>query len=84
MGEFHATTSGDGGVVAMRRLDDGIEIRPGVPLVLAPGGLHIMITGLEERPRAGGGIHVTLVFERAGAVDVVFPVMARPAVVAEE
>lgn len=77
--ELHATTSGDDGVVAMRRLDDGIAIDPGTPLVLEPGGLHIMITGLEERPMAGDRIPVTLVFEKAGAVDVVFPVAARPA-----
>ena len=77
--EFHATTAGDDGVVAMRRLGDGIGIHPGIPLVLEPGGLHIMITGLEERPRAGDRIPVTLVFEKAGAVDVVFPVVTRSA-----
>ncbi len=79
MSELHATTSGDDGVVAMRRLDDGVAIDPGTPLVLEPGGLHIMIMGLEERPRAGDRIPVTLVFEKAGAVDVVFPVAARSA-----
>lgn len=77
--ELHATTSGDDGVVAMRPLDDGVDIEPGTPLVLEPGGLHIMIMGLEERPRAGDRIPVTLVFEKAGTVDVVFPVAARPA-----
>ena len=79
MSELHATTSGDDGVVAMRRLDDGIDVRPGTPLVLEPGGVHIMIMGLDVRPRAGDRIPVTLVFEKAGAVDVVFPVMARSA-----
>ena len=77
--ELHATTSGDDGVVAMRRLDGGIAIDPGAPLVLEPGGRHIMIMGLEERPMAGDRIPVTLVFEKAGAVEVVFPVLARPA-----
>ncbi len=84
MCELHATTAGDDGVVAMRRLDDGIDIRPDTPLALEPGGFHIMIMGLEERPRAGDRIPVTLVFEKAGAVDVVFPVMARSAAGAEE
>lgn len=78
-GALHATTAGDGGVVAMRRLDGGIGIHPGAPLVLEPGGPHIMITGLEERPRAGDRIPVTLVFEKAGAVEVVFPVVTRSA-----
>ena len=84
MSELHATATGDDGVVAMRRLDDGIDIRPGSPLVLEPGGLHIMIMGLEQRPRAGDGIPVTLVFEKAGRLDVVFPVMARSAAGLEE
>lgn len=79
MSELHVTTSGADGVVAMRRLDDRIAIDPGTPLVLEPGGLHIMIMGLEERPRAGDRIPATLVFERAGAVEVVFPVAARSA-----
>ena len=82
--ELHATTSGGDGIVAMRRIDDGIDIRPGTPLVLEPGGLHIMIMGLGERPRAGDRIPATLVFEEAGAVDVVFPVAARPAAGMEE
>ncbi|MDE0419041.1 MAG: copper chaperone PCu(A)C [bacterium] len=84
MSELHATTSGDDGVVAMRRLDDGIAIDPGTSLVLEPGGLHIMIMGLEERPQAGDRIPVTLVFEKAGAVDVVFPVATRSAAGTEQ
>ena len=84
MSELHATTSGDDGVVAMRPLDDGIAIDPGTPLVLEPGSLHIMIVGLEERPRVGDRIPATLVFEKAGAVDVVFPVATRSADGAEQ
>ena len=83
-GELHVTTSGHDGVVAMRRLEGGVDIHPGTPLVLEPGGLHIMIMGLEERPRAGHRIPATLVFEKAGTVDVVFPVMARSAAGVEE
>lgn len=79
MSEFHATTSGDDSVVAMRPLDDGIAIGPGTPIVLEPGGLHIMIMGLEERPRAGDRIPVTLEFEKTGTVEIVFPVAARSA-----
>ena len=82
--ELHATTTGDDGVVTMRRLDDGIDIRPGTPLVFAPGGLHIMIMGLEERPQVGDRIPVTLMFDKAGALDVVFPVRSRSAAGMEE
>ncbi len=77
--DLHSTASGDEGVVAMRRLDDGIVIHPGTPLLLEPGGVHVMMTGLEKRPRAGDRIPVSLVFEKAGIVDVLFPVAARPA-----
>ena len=77
LSELHATTSGDDGVVAMRRLDNGVAVSRATPLVFEPGGLHIMIMGLEARPRAGEEMSVRLVFEKAGAVDAVFPVRAR-------
>lgn len=75
--EFHGMTMREDGVVEMRPFDDGLEIPPYGPLVLEPGGIHIMFMGLRERPVDGDRIVVTLVFDRAGSMEVVFPVTRR-------
>ena len=75
---LHGTTVEDG-VAGMRPVEDGLEVPPDRPLVLEPGGFHIMFAGLEERLRDGDRLTVTLVFEDAGAVDVLFPVIRRQA-----
>lgn len=47
-----------------------VAIPTGVPVVLGPGGLHVMLVGLTEQLRVGESFELTLVFERAGRVDV--------------
>ena len=58
-------------VVAVGREDGG-------ETVLAPGGYHVMITGLPSGPAEGDRIDATLTFETAGDVDVTFNVEPRP------
>ena len=70
-------TMREDGVVEMRPFEDGLEIPSHVPLVLESGGIHIMFMGLRERPEDGDRIVVTLVFDRAGLMEVVFPVTRR-------
>ncbi len=65
----------DGDVMKMRHLSDGLEIAPGTSVTLAPGSFHIMFTGLHEAFVEGTSISVTLVFERAGTVEMQFPVL---------
>jgi len=66
--ELH-THSMDKGIMRMRQLS-AIEIHPGAPAVMRPGGNHIMLIGLTSRLRKGGMVALTLVFEKAGAVTV--------------
>ena len=67
----------DGGVMRMRKVD-GIEVAPGSPTVLKPGGLHVMFLGLKKPLTLGETVAVTLTFEKAGKVDVRVPVSDGP------
>lgn len=52
---------------------DGIEIPPGGTVKLEPGGKHIMFMGLDGDPlEVGDTFTVTLVFEKAGTVEIEF------------
>jgi periplasmic copper chaperone A len=72
-----ATTNG---VMTMRELAKGLEIAPGQKVELKPGGLHLMFMDLKGQLREGQPIKGTLVFEKAGTVEVeyrVAPIGAR-------
>jgi periplasmic copper chaperone A len=64
----------DGDVARMRPVA-AIEIAPGAPTVLEPGGLHIMLTGLERRLVEGETFPLSLTFERAGTVTIEVPIV---------
>jgi copper(I)-binding protein len=66
----------DGNVMRMRELDKGLEIAPGSTVELKPGGYHIMLMGLKAPLAKGTKVPVTLVFEKAGSVDVELAVEA--------
>lgn len=54
---------------------EAAEIAPGETLTFAPGGKHIMFMGLDGDPfEAGEKIDATLIFEKAGRIDVTFDV----------
>lgn len=63
----------DGGVARMRPVD-AVEVAPGAPTVLAPGGLHIMLIGLRQKLAPGDSVPLTLVFEQAGEITIEAPV----------
>ena len=62
----------DNGVMTMRPLADGVEIPAGATVMLAPGGLHIMLMRLSGPIRTGEAIPIVLRFERAGEISVEF------------
>jgi copper(I)-binding protein len=64
----------DGGVMKMRQLSSGLEIKPGETVELKPGGVHLMFVGLKQQLQQGGHVMATLEFEKAGKVDVDFGV----------
>lgn len=71
--EVHEMAMVDG-IMQMRRLDNGLEIVPGRTVELKPGGYHIMFTGLREGLKEGRPVKGTLIFEKAGTLEVEFPV----------
>jgi copper(I)-binding protein len=60
----------DGGIMRMRALDGGLELPPGGRVELKPGGFHLMLLDLKAPLREGAAVPLTLVFQRAGQVDV--------------
>lgn len=64
----------DGTVMRMAPVEGGLEIKPGETVELKPGGYHLMFMDLKEPLTAGQVLKGTLVFEKAGAVDVQYPV----------
>ncbi|NUB27655.1 copper chaperone PCu(A)C [Azospirillum brasilense] len=59
----------DNGVMKMRQVD-AIEVSPGSPTALQPGGLHVMLFGLKQPLAPGKAFPLTLTFEKAGPVTV--------------
>jgi copper(I)-binding protein len=64
-----------GNVMKMQELKDGLAIPAHGDVKLAPGGYHIMLTGLKHPLVKGETAKLTLTFEHAGAVAVDFPVV---------
>ena len=63
-------------VMTMRPVEDGLEIPAGATVELKPGGFHVMFMQVSEPFKEGATVPVTLVFEKAGRVEVPFPVRA--------
>lgn len=63
----------EGDVMRMRPVAD-IPVPPGQTVQLRPGGLHLMLIGLNEPLRQGASVPLTLRFERAGEVQVTLSV----------
>jgi copper(I)-binding protein len=64
----------DGGVMRMRELAKGLEIKPGETVELRPGGLHLMFMDMKGALEAGKPVSGRLTFQKAGSIDVTFAV----------
>jgi periplasmic copper chaperone A len=64
------------GVMKMRPVPGGVEIKPGETVELKPGSFHIMMTGLKNPIERGKPFKASLTFEKAGPVEVEFTVVA--------
>lgn len=62
------------GVMKMRELEKGVEIAPGKSIKFSPGGYHLMFLDLKTPPVQGKRFKGTLVFEKAGKVNVEYVV----------
>jgi copper(I)-binding protein len=67
--QVHEMTVHDG-IMSMRLLKNGLEIDPGKSVELKPGGYHLMFTGLREGLKEKQTVKGTLLFEKAGPVEV--------------
>jgi copper(I)-binding protein len=73
--EIHEMSMSDG-VMKMRPLPNGLEIKPGETVELKSGGYHLMFMDLKQPLKQGDTLKATLQFEKAGALDVNFNVNA--------
>ena len=71
--EVHEMTM-ENGVMKMRPVKGGIEIKPGETVTLKPGGYHVMFVQLNRQLTKGEHFKATLDFAKAGKVDVDFTV----------
>ena len=73
--QIHTMTM-DNGVMRMRPVEGGLEIKPGETVTLKPGGLHVMLVNLKHPLEPGKSVKATLKFDSAGSVDVDYPIAA--------
>ncbi len=59
----------EGDVMKMRRID-GIDVKAGASHVLKPSGDHVMLMDLKQPLKEGDLLKITLIFEKAGEIDV--------------
>lgn len=71
--EVHQMTL-DNGVMAMRPVRGGLEIKPGETVTLKPESFHLMLFGLKQPLTEGERVKVTLDFAKSGKVDVEYVV----------
>jgi copper(I)-binding protein len=64
----------DGGIMQMRQLTSGLVLKPGETVVLKPGSFHLMFMDLTGAPRKGTPVKGTLIFEKAGKIEVYYTV----------
>jgi|JRHI01.1.fsa_nt_gi hypothetical protein len=72
--ELHESAVDAEGVMTMRPVENGLEIKPGQTVELKPAGVHIMILGVKTPLKEGQTIPVTLNFKSAGKIEVPFAV----------
>lgn len=73
--EMHKTSMA-AGIMSMKRLDNGLILRPGESVSFAPGGYHLMLIDLNKPLKAGESFPATLIFASGSRIGVVFPVKA--------
>lgn len=72
----------DNGVMRMRPVEGGLQLEPGKPVTLAPGGYHLMLIGLKQKLTPGTSFPLTLSFANEPVVTVTVPVAAAGAAAA--
>jgi hypothetical protein len=73
--QIHSMTM-EGGVMKMRPVEGGLEIKPGETVTLKPASFHVMFVDLKHPLEQGKAVKATLKFDKAGTIDVEYPVAA--------
>lgn len=71
---IYSTTVKDG-VASMDPLPMGVNLPSHGEVVMRPGSLHIMMTGVSKDTKVGDLLPVTMVFRDAGSLDLKVPVV---------
>jgi len=71
--QIHSMTM-TGGVMKMRPVEGGLEIKPGETVTLKPSSYHVMFVNLTHPLVQGQTVKVTLKFDHAGTIDVEYPI----------
>jgi copper(I)-binding protein len=66
----------DKGVMKMRPVPEGVEVKPGETVELKPSAFHIMMMDLKQPIVRGKPFKASLKFEKAGPVEIEFEVLA--------
>lgn len=72
---IHQTTTDASGMTGMGMVSS-IPIAGGATVQFAPGGYHVMLTGLKKELKVGDQVQVVLTFQNAGTVTVTAEVRA--------
>ena len=64
------------GVMRMRPVEGGLEVKPGQTVTLKPGGYHMMLEGLRAPLKAGETVEATLTSSDGASAKVEFPIAA--------
>jgi copper(I)-binding protein len=68
--EIHETYQVEEGVMSMRPVEQGVQVRPGEVVEFMPGGLHIMCINPSTKFTQGAALPLTLIFEISGPMDI--------------
>lgn len=69
----------ENGLVKMRHIEDGISLKSGEKIELKPGGMHLMLLGLQEPLVEGASFQIILQFEQAGEKLIDVPIREKSA-----
>ncbi len=64
----------ENGVMTMRPVQGGLEIKPGETVVLKPQSFHLMLFGLKQPLAQGQHLKATLDFAKAGKIDLEYAI----------
>lgn len=70
--QFHQETN-DNGIMRMRELPS-VTVDPGSSVTLKPGGMHIMMIGLNQQLKERQSFPLVLEFEKAGKITLQVPI----------